>query len=105
MIVKENFAFIKFFLKIIKITFTIIKLTDRMTHVNKQTTIRRQKMFKVGDVVKYADKWCADYERDCRFVVLEVFDKGLKPIKIGSLTTKCSFGYVEMVEPEMIEIA
>lgn len=62
-------------------------------------------MFKVGDVVKYADKWCADYEKDCRFVVLEVFDRGLKPIKIGSLTTKCTFGYVEMVEPEMIEIA
>lgn len=60
-------------------------------------------MFNKGDIVKYSDKWCAKGEEKYIFVVLETglsFDR----IKIGALNSRCSFGYVELVEPEMIQL-
>lgn len=60
------------------------------------------KQFQKGDVVRYNTDWCTYEERGERFAVLEP-DFGGDKVKIGSLTTKCSLGYVEVVTSEMIE--
>lgn len=61
-------------------------------------------MFKEGDVVKYAKNWCTEGERKYRFVVLEI-GLSMDRIKIGCLNSNISFGYVEVVDEEMIELA
>lgn len=61
-------------------------------------------MFKVGDIVKYTEKWCTEAERKYRFKVLETGFCGDR-IKIGCLNTLLTLGSIEVVDAEMIELA
>lgn len=62
------------------------------------------KMFKVGDIVKYTEKWSTEAERKYRFKVLETDFCGDR-IKIGCLNSKLALGSVSVVDKEMIELA
>lgn len=61
-------------------------------------------MFKVGDIVKFADNWCTEGEKKYRFVVLETGFCGDR-LKIGCLNSKLSLGSVEVVDEEMVVMA
>ena len=59
-------------------------------------------MIKEGMIVRYASKWCRPEERKYLFVVLEAFED-VQRCLISCLNSKCSLGYQERVEFEMIE--
>ena len=59
-------------------------------------------MFKVGDVVRYADGWCTEAEKKYVFVVVESYETRCK---IKCLNSTISLGYYETVDYEMIEEA
>lgn len=62
-------------------------------------------MFKVGDVVRYADGWCTEAEKDYRLVVVEWFDDVKRGYVINP-AWKTAFGFVkEAVMEEMIALA
>ena len=61
-------------------------------------------MFKVGDIVKYADGWCTEGEKKYRFIVLETGFCGDR-IKIGCMNSSLVLGSVEVVDEEMIQEA
>ena len=65
-------------------------------------------MYNVGDIVKYNVNWCTEEEQKYMFVVLEVglLDAQGEPnrLKMGCLNSNISFGYVEVVEEEMVDL-
>ena len=61
-------------------------------------------MFKVGDIVKFAEGWYSPGEEKYRFVVLETGFCGDR-YKIGCLNSRLSLGGIEMVDERMIVLA
>lgn len=62
------------------------------------------KSFKVGDIVKYAEKWSREEERHFRFVVLEAFDDVQRAlVECLNPGNVSYFGYTERLDYEMIE--
>lgn len=68
---------------------------------------RMIKMFEVGDVVRYTEKWSTPNERKYIFTVLEKRFNESDPFRrylIGCLNSNLYFGSTEQVEEEMIEL-
>ena len=62
-------------------------------------------MFKVGDIVRYADEWCTEAEREFRLVVVEWFDDVDRGYVVNPQDRHfCGFSK-EAVTEEMITLA
>ena len=61
-------------------------------------------MFKVGDVVKFADNWCTEAEKKYRYQVLETGFCGNR-LKIGCLNSALTLGSIQVVDEEMVVMA
>lgn len=61
-------------------------------------------MFKIGDIVKYTEKWSTEAERKYRFEILDT-NFGDNHIKIRCLNSKLTLGSTSIVDAEMIELA
>ena len=60
------------------------------------------RLFKVGDVVRYSDGWCSEGEKELLLVVLEDRTNDSERYLVGTINHSNVFGHTETVFADMI---